>query len=222
MIALSARCVSSSSPTALAVTPSTVWSVENNHLRKALANNCSRYGDDGSWSAVSIRVGTPAQWVDVMVSTVSSETWLVSNDGCPTGSSDCQSVRGGVFEPENSTSWKAEGYFEFGVDLALGNTGYAEYGLDTIEFGTTGVSLTNAIIGTFNDTGTVNTTQNFLGFFGLGIVPGSFDNVVTLSAISDLVEKKGAIPSHSYGYTAGASYRTSSAERSKSACILLT
>jgi hypothetical protein len=43
--------------------------------------------------------------------------------------------------------------------------------------------------------------------FGLGIVPGNFKNVSSLAAISGLVEKDGAIPSHSYGYTAGATYR---------------
>jgi hypothetical protein len=41
-----------------------------------------RYGDDGTWSAISIRVGTPPQWVDVMVNTVSSETWVVGPAGC--------------------------------------------------------------------------------------------------------------------------------------------
>jgi len=46
------------------------------------ANALTRYGDDGSWSAISIRVGTPPQWVDVMVSTVSSETWVVGPYGC--------------------------------------------------------------------------------------------------------------------------------------------
>jgi hypothetical protein len=52
-------------PQALSVTPSTQW-----------------YGDDGTWSAISIRVGSPAQWVDVFVSTVSSETWVVGTRGC--------------------------------------------------------------------------------------------------------------------------------------------
>jgi hypothetical protein len=35
-----------------------------------------RYGVDGSWSAITIGVGTedPRQWMDVMVSMVSSET----------------------------------------------------------------------------------------------------------------------------------------------------
>ena len=46
------------------------------------ADGLRRYGDDGTWSAISIRVGTPPQWVDVMVSTVSSETWVVGPYGC--------------------------------------------------------------------------------------------------------------------------------------------
>ena len=59
------QSTTATSPKALSITPSTNW-----------------YGDDGTWSAISIRVGTPPQWVDVMVSTVSSETWVVGNGGC--------------------------------------------------------------------------------------------------------------------------------------------
>lgn len=47
-----------------------------------VTDNVSRYGDDGTWSAVSIRVGTPPQWVDVMVSTLSSEIWVIGPGGC--------------------------------------------------------------------------------------------------------------------------------------------
>jgi hypothetical protein len=51
-------------------------------FEKYFADGLRRYGDDGTWSAISIRVGTPPQWVDVMVSTVSSETWVVGPYGC--------------------------------------------------------------------------------------------------------------------------------------------
>lgn len=50
---------------------------------RGLLTGNDRYGYDGSWSAISLRVGTPPQWVDVMVDTVSSETWLVGPGGCP-------------------------------------------------------------------------------------------------------------------------------------------
>jgi hypothetical protein len=70
-----------------------------------------------------------------------------------------------------------------------------------LTFGTTGTTLQNTIIGS------INTTEYWVGMFGLGIVPGNFTNVTSLSAISGLVEKDGVIPSHSYGFTAGAKYR---------------
>jgi len=191
IVAFLVQCVISvSSPAPLSVTPSVQW-----------------YGDDGDWSAVSIRIGTPPQWVDVMVSTVSSETWVVGRGGCSAIASDCITARGGTFNQRDSTTWHSQGLFDLGADKHLGNTGYAEYGLDNLTFGTTGVSLPNAIIGSFNYTGLVNSTQYLLGFFGLGVVPGSFNNTQIPSALSGLLEKEGTIPSHSYGYTAGASYQ---------------
>ena len=81
--------------------------------------------------------------------------------------------------------------------------GYGQYGLDELTFGTTGVMLQNAIIASINE------TEFWIGEFGLGIVPGNFTNVTSLSAISNLVEKAAVIPSHSYGFTAGATYRES-------------
>ncbi|KAH8651561.1 aspartic peptidase domain-containing protein [Tricladium varicosporioides] len=182
VVFLLVRCISSAT-VPLSVTPSTNW-----------------YGDDGSWSAVSIRVGTPPQWVDVMVNTVSSETWVVGPGGC-SGNTICTTARGAVFDLSQSSTYKDQGFFSLGVDNRLGGTGYARYGLDDLTFGSTGVTLSNAIIGS------INTTEFFLGMFGLGIVPGNFKNVTSLAAISALVETKAVIPSHSYGYTAGAKYQ---------------
>lgn len=49
---------------------------------RCVKTDVERYGDDGTWSAISLRVGTPPQWIDVMVSTVSSETWIVGTGAC--------------------------------------------------------------------------------------------------------------------------------------------
>ena len=121
--------------------------------------------------------------------------------------SDCISKRGGIFDFHKSSSWQSQGFYALGVDEQLGNTWYAEYGLDDLTFGTTGVILPGAIIGSINTTGQANTTQYLLGNFGLGVVPGNFNGSTPLSAISGLVEVDDKIPSHSYGYTAGAKYR---------------
>ncbi|OWP02209.1 hypothetical protein B2J93_5596 [Marssonina coronariae] len=190
--ALIARYVESAAAeaTALSVPPSQNW-----------------YGDDGFWSAVSIRVGSPAQWVDVFVSTISSETWVVGHGGCGQTDTQCSFIRGGTINPSKSTSWQDQGFFELGAGKQLGNEGYAQYGLDNLTFGGTGVSVPSAIIGAFNGTGPINETSFLLGLFGLGVVPGSFNNTSPLSAVSALVEQVGAIPSHSWGYTAGAKYQ---------------
>ncbi|TVY92692.1 Candidapepsin [Lachnellula willkommii] len=182
---LLARCIGAADTIqALSATPSTQW-----------------YGDDGTWSAISIRVGTPPQWVDVMVNTVSSETWVVGPAGCSGDNSICVQSRGGVYNLSSSSTYKDQGLFSLGVDTRLGGQGYADYGFDQLTFGSTGVTLNSTIIGS------INTTEYFLGEFGLGVVPGNFNNVSSLAAISGLVEKNGAIPSHSYGYTAGATYQ---------------
>jgi hypothetical protein len=74
--------------------------------------------------------------------------------------------------------------------------------------GTTGDTIPSSIIGAFNGTDTINTTYYLTGFFGVGVVDGTFNNNVTpLSALNALVQTEGVIPSHSYGFTAGAVYR---------------
>lgn len=52
----------------------------------------------------------------------------------------------------------------------------------------------------------INDTRYFTGFFGLGITTGNFQDTVVLSPLASLVEQVGVVPSHSYGYTAGAYY----------------
>lgn len=52
----------------------------------------------------------------------------------------------------------------------------------------------------------INDTTSYIGSFGLGITPGNFGGDLAKSAIASLVEHSGIIPSHSYGYTAGAYY----------------
>lgn len=110
-------------------------------------------------------------------------------------------MRGGVFNSSSSSTWASLGYYDLGLDSQLGFGGYGYYGFDDLTFGTTGVVLPSTIIASFN------TSEYWLGYLGVGIVPGNFTTVTALSPISALVESEGAISSHSYGYTAGAAYR---------------
>lgn len=93
------------------------------------------------------------------------------------------------------------------VDSQLGNNGYGWYGLDNMTLGSTGVTVSQTVIGQFNGSGPLTGTQYMLGMFGLGVTTAQFANDSPLPLINALVEVNGVIPSHSYGFTAGAKYR---------------
>ena len=92
----------------------------------------------------------------------------------------------------------------------MNNTGFGghgDYGMDTI-------SLTNAYTRRTTEIqqtliAGINDTNYYQGFIGLGPTPGKFQNAIALPFITQLASTFGTIPSHSYGYTAGAFYRDS-------------
>jgi len=96
-----------------------------------------------------------------------------------------------------------EGLYELDLDNQLGDQGSGYYGLDTVALGDT-TSVTDQIVAV------VNSTEEWIGSLGLGVQDTRFSgNENTLPFLSSLVENGSYIPSHSYGYTAGASYRES-------------
>ncbi|KAI1342406.1 aspartic peptidase domain-containing protein [Xylariaceae sp. FL0016] len=164
------------------------------------------YGIDGNWSATTFSLGTPEQKVDVTVSTSLAEIWIVEDGGC--GSSAlCDTARGGVYDTSASSSWASLGPWQLGLTY-LGIGGNGDYAMETVGVYDSArhrqTSFDKQIVAAINDTG------YYTGFFGLGIMAGNFDGVVAQSPISSLVEQDGVIPSHSYGYTAGAYYGGSS------------
>lgn len=55
--------------------------------------------------------------------------------------------------------------------------------------------------------GIMNSTEFLLGSLGLGVIPSNFTSENQATFLSSMVENQSVIPSHSYGYTAGAYYR---------------
>lgn len=157
------------------------------------------FGYDGNWSPVSVRVGTPPQWVDLFVSTASQETWVIGNGGCDS-TAECLTKRGGVFQSNASSTWADQGAYALGLDPQLGFNGSGIYGFDN-------VSLSDSIAVPSQVVGVINTTDYWLGFFGLGVEPTNFTSVDKPTFLDSMVETMSLIPSHSYGYTAGAFYR---------------
>ena len=97
-------------------------------------------GNDGPWSTFSLRLGTPQQDVNVMVSTASYQTWAVVPQGCTSNDpSNCADLRGGEFQYNESTTWvqnnvTENGTFTLGLELNLGYGDDANglYGYDTV------------------------------------------------------------------------------------------
>ena len=103
-------------------------------------------GNDGPWSTFTLRLGTPSQNVDVLISTASYQTWAVVPQGCTSdGPSNCADLRGGEFRYNKSTTWKQNdaspnGTFRLPIESNLGYTDSPNglYGYDTIGLGLQG------------------------------------------------------------------------------------
>ncbi|EXJ84854.1 hypothetical protein A1O3_05529 [Capronia epimyces CBS 606.96] len=161
------------------------------------------FGYDGAWSTINIRVGSPEQWLSVLPSTLSQETWVVGPAGCD-GTSTCQSKRGGLFYANESSTYKPRGFYDLNFDSQLGTAGVGYYGLDTIHLDDQ-TFVPDQIIAV------VNSTDRWLGTLGLGVQQTRFNGTKDfLPLLSSLVENASLIPSHSYSYTAGAFYRLKS------------
>ncbi|KAI2473022.1 acid protease [Annulohypoxylon bovei var. microspora] len=160
------------------------------------------YGIDGNWSSIGLFVGEPAQEINVTISTSLSEIWVVESGGC-SPNVRCADARGGIYNTSASQSWSPLGAWQLGLNY-LGLGGNGDYGMETVVVYDSvrrwQTSFNKQVVAGINDTG------YYTGFFGLGITPGRFNNVVAQSPIAALVEQDGVISSHSYGYTAGAYY----------------
>lgn len=90
----------------------------------------------------------------------------------------------------------------------MGTGGNGQYGFDTIAayspITKIGFDMSNVLMSA------INSTTYFLGYFGVGMRAGNFGDIVATPPMRQAVQSFGWIPSYSYGYTAGASYRKSS------------
>lgn len=175
-------------------------------------------GNDGSWNSFIVGVGSPAQQFRVLPSTAGQELWIPVPDGCTAASPDdpgyCGFQRGTLpvngmnssgFATNESSTWEAIGVYTLDAqELELGYGGNGLYGRDTVVWGTssTSPSLTAQTVAGIAD------PDWWMGLVGLGPKASNFStfNNAMPSYMSSLVNKS-IIPSLSWGYTAGASYR---------------
>ncbi|KAF4123774.1 Eukaryotic aspartyl protease [Geosmithia morbida] len=162
-------------------------------------------GIDGNWSTTELAIGSEHQTVDVLVSTALSELWVVGPGGCTANEPRCASHRGSLFDPSRSSRWEALGIWQLSLQY-LGIKANGEYGMDTVYIDSDALdggelALENTL------TAVINTTNPYLGLFGLGINQASFDSDVITTPLISAVQESKLIPSYSYGFTAGAHYR---------------
>ncbi|KAH8654639.1 aspartic peptidase domain-containing protein [Tricladium varicosporioides] len=183
-------------------------------------------GVDGSWSTFNIRVGTPAQSVRVIASTNSPQTNVVQPAGCATAvlpkglPVNCAASRGGTFNLNQSSTWIDQGWYSlnnkdthYGFEANLGYNFNLDYGLDTLgldyQAGVNAPTLNNQTVAAYN-----LPSPLYLGLFGLGTQPVLYETFGNYSAPSffQTLRTQKLIPSLSWSYTAGASYRLSAGQ----------
>lgn len=141
-------------------------------------------------------IGTPKQIVDLQVSTSSGDTWVMKEDICPEPVLPVCVNRGGAFYPGRSSTWKqteVSKVLDYRKDLNDGTELTGTMGQDTILLGQNEVELTNWPLAV------LDRASVFMGSLGIGIKEDE--------SLSQALKEKGAIPSNSWSYTAGAGYR---------------
>lgn len=191
-------------------------------------------GCDGAWSTFSLDAGAQdAQEFRVLVSSLSGTIWLPkANGSCPSSNGrffpgDCPDLRGidvfngGIssgYQSGASSSWDQIGLYrlsfsgELSMDEAFGSTSSygnisGEYGLDQISLKSQ-ISSNSSLSSNSTPLAAINDLSFFIGSLGLGwgsIEPAS----TTYTTLMESLAGRSAIPSRSWGYTAGASYRMS-------------
>jgi hypothetical protein len=184
-----------------------VWQINSDHASPSLT--VSRDGLDGTWSSFDLRVGVPAQEVRVLPSWQSFQTLVVGPEGCAKYSNynDCVNSRGQVFNLSKSTDWSYVGIFEFGMEQTIDDFGYsgnAYYGYDRVVLSDANqTAIDNSIVGAYA------VSDFWLGSLGLNPKPTNWSDTSSGSSLMTKLKGQGAIPSISFGYTAGAPYRFS-------------
>jgi Eukaryotic aspartyl protease len=172
----------------------------------------SREGNDGPWSSFTIEIGTPAQSVNVLISTASYQTWGVDPAGCTSADpSDCSTLRGRFYNNSASTSWEANTsnitttIYDLELEADLGYSGKGRYGFDDIMLGFPGgggPTLANQTVAS------IATKEFYMGVFGVKPQASNFTSLTDpIPSFMQNLRTQSMIPSLSWAYTAGNPYR---------------
>jgi hypothetical protein len=171
-----------------------------------------REGNDGPWSSFTIEIGTPAQSINVLISTASYQTWGVDPAGCTsTDPSTCPTSRGRFYNNSASTSWEPNeanittDIYDLELESNLGYSGKGRYGFDDITLGYLGGSgptLANQTVAS------IAAKDFYMGIFGVKPQASNFTSLTDpVPSFMQNLRAQSTIPSLSWAYTAGNQYR---------------
>ncbi|KAF2799538.1 acid protease, partial [Melanomma pulvis-pyrius CBS 109.77] len=173
-------------------------------------------GNDGHWSSFIMRVGKPEQNFRVFPASAMGETLVPIIDGCgPKDPPNCGDLRGvypfqdkvsGGLQVNVSTTWSEIGIYYLDVRPEVNFTGKGLYGLENLGLmvqNSGGPTLEKQVVAG------VKTKTIYTGLFGLSPKASNFSefNNPQPSYMTTLKNSK-TIPSLSFGYTAGAYYKS--------------
>lgn len=172
------------------------------------------HGNDGRWSSLILRIGTPEQNFAVLPSTTGHEILIPMPEGCTSDDPvNCAELRGAYrfdgevgkgFQVNASSTWNSIGLYTLDLGIRLDLDGNGLYGLEKVGLqlqNSGGLTLDNQVVAG------IATKNFFLGSFGLGPKPSNFSNYDhPIPAFMWNLKDQRKIPSLSYGYTAGAAY----------------
>lgn len=167
-------------------------------------------GNDGSWSTFNFSVGTPFRNLELLPSTQVPESWIVLDVACTDQDpANCSDSRGGTFDFLESSSWENKSFYALEAEANLGYSREDNRGFYAKEL----VQLTNpeGANTTVNHSvvAGIITPNFYLGVLGLAARPVVWeDHSDSSDSLITILKKQSLIPNLSYGYTAGASYRS--------------
>lgn len=147
------------------------------------------------------------------MSTEVSSTWVIAPQACGSAyPANCTGARGGAYDSSKSSTWNVNALYSLGEETNLGNpysdnSQIGDFGYDTIavtgQAGVANVSLDHQVIAA------IDTNTYYLGNLGLSAQNITFnpDSSDTSPSFLGSLRNENLIPSLSFGYTAGASYR---------------
>ncbi|KAL8736444.1 MAG: hypothetical protein Q9166_000236 [cf. Caloplaca sp. 2 TL-2023] len=167
-------------------------------------------GNDGSWSSFKFGVGTPSRVLELLPSTQIPESWIVLDVGCTENDpKNCSESRGGTFNYEDSSTWTNKSFYALGSEANLGYTTNSDngfYAWDNVTLITpegANISVNHSVVAG------IATKDFYLGALGLAARPVVWeDHSDSSPSLMTTLKDQSLIPTLSYGYTAGASYKS--------------